>query len=64
MLLVVVFLLSAFAWSLLKSWSLLLGNITTALRTLSTEAATDPLVKSFDHLSTTFENYFNAIINV
>lgn len=56
--------LSAFAWGLLKSWCLLLGNITTALRTLSTDGAADPLVKSFDHLSTTFETYFNAIINV
>jgi hypothetical protein len=61
---------SAFAWNLLKSWSLLLSAITTALRTLSTyvpkdlEPKVDPLVQSFDHLSTTFDQYFSAIINV
>jgi len=54
----------AFAWGLLKNWSLLLSAITTALRTLSADEQNDLLVKSFDHLTTTFDHYFNAIITV
>jgi hypothetical protein len=54
----------AFAWGLLKNWSLLLSAITTALRTLSVDESNDMIVKSFDHLATTFDHYFSAIITV
>jgi len=54
----------AFAWGLLKNWSLLLNNITSALTALSPDPERDLLVQSFDHLSRTFDSYFSAIINI
>jgi hypothetical protein len=42
----------------------LLSAITTSLRTMSVDESNDVLVKSFDHLTTTFDHYFNAIITV